>query len=83
MWLNYFENDRHFRYHKILKRSWVQTKWRAGEIPAGSLLLGLTWGLRNSLSVGLLFRAQKNLEIYYKKKILKRNPACLLFRFPA
>jgi len=49
MWLNYFENDRHFGYHKILKRSWVQTKWRAGEIPAGSLLLGLTWGLRQQL----------------------------------
>ncbi len=49
IWLNYFENDHHFGYHKILKRSWVQTKWRAGEIPAGSLLLGLTWGLRQQL----------------------------------
>jgi hypothetical protein len=42
IWVNYFENDR--LHHKILKSSRVQTKWSAGEIPAGSLLLGLTLG---------------------------------------
>ncbi len=30
-------------HHKILKSSWVQTQWRAGEI------LGFTWGLRQQL----------------------------------
>jgi hypothetical protein len=32
-----------------LEKSWVQTQWHAGEIPAGSLLMALTWGVRQQL----------------------------------
>ncbi len=31
------------------EKSWVQTQWCAGEIPAGPLLSGLTWGLCQQL----------------------------------
>jgi len=32
-----------------VQRSWVQTQWRAPEIPASPLPLGLTWALRQQI----------------------------------
>ncbi len=66
-------------HHKILKRSRVQTKWCAGEIPAGPLPLGLTWGLRQQLVSRVCCCVPK--KIYKLKKYIKSlketlHPSC-------
>ncbi len=82
IWLNYFENDRHFGY---ITKSWKGPGFKPSGVQVKFLpaLCYWTWGLHKQLVSRVYCCVPKKNYKLKKRKILKRNPASLLFRFPA